>query len=357
MDIHEKIPEEDVICDSSYDTRFFPSARHHLCSDFPLETLMEKAQKLTAEHFHHGTQRQICLFAPLYLGNICVNRCKYCGFQNGNPISRRHLTHEEAMREVDILQRYGFHHILLVAGENPKLCTPEYFSDIIREITARGMESKIEIAPQTKDGYSKIANAGCKSLTMFQETYDAQLYGNYHPSGPKANFLWRLGTFSRAAEAGINVLGLGFLLGLADPVDELLRMMRHARWLTDYYPGTSLTFSLPRIRVAPHGFQPPFPVNDDLFIRMYCTLRLAFPDAHLVLSTRENPELRNLLVKTCITLMSAGSQTAPGGYYEEEQARKSGIAHFSGEQFPITDSRSWDDIMKWLSQHHFYVEG
>ncbi len=32
---------------------------------------------------------RIALFAPLYLGNMCVNNCAYCGFQNKN--TRRKL--------------------------------------------------------------------------------------------------------------------------------------------------------------------------------------------------------------------------------------------------------------------------
>ena|SRR5207245_7295740 len=39
-----------------------------------------------------------------------------------------------------------------------------------------------------------------------------------------------------------------------------------------------------------------------------------FPDAGLVLSTRESPKLRDGLIPLGITLMSAGSHTEPGGY-------------------------------------------
>ena len=39
-----------------------------------------------------------------------------------------------------------------------------------------------------------------------------------------------------------------------------------------------------------------------------------FPDAGLVLSTRESAKLRDGLIPIGITLMSAGSHTEPGGY-------------------------------------------
>ncbi len=62
-------------------------------------------------------------------------------------------------------------------------------------------------------------------------------------------------------------------------------------------------------------------------------LRLAFPPGlELVLSTREAPELRNRpALQICITQMSAGSSTVPGGYLEEDSA--AGL----GQQFPVHD--------------------
>jgi len=39
---------------------------------------------------------RIVLFAPLYVGNDCVNDCAYCGFRRSNPLSvRRTLTLDE----------------------------------------------------------------------------------------------------------------------------------------------------------------------------------------------------------------------------------------------------------------------
>jgi 2-iminoacetate synthase len=85
-------------------------------------------------------------------------------------------------------------------------------------------------------------------------------------------------------------------------------------------------------------------------IRFYCALRIAFPQAVLVLSTREQPELRNALAKICITQMSAGSSTVPGGYAADDSA----IAA-SGEQFPVSDHRSPAEVAVWLKQEGFEV--
>ena len=95
----------------------------------------------------------------------------------------------------------------------------------------------------------------------------------------------------------------------------------------DRFPDRTLAFSLPRIHEAPEGFEIPFAVSDEDLIRFYCALRMAFPRAVLVLSTREQADFRNTLAKICITQMSAGSSTAPGGYGPRNPQAV-------GEQFP-----------------------
>ncbi|MDO4551419.1 MAG: radical SAM protein [Planctomycetia bacterium] len=338
------------------DSSEYSKLSEYLHADFPLSELLERANQQTLAHFStfdqktQSIRRRIRLFAPLYVGNFCVNHCRYCGFQHDHTIERIHLTQEEVRQELDVLERRGFKNILVVAGENPQKCTPEYFAEICREIIRRGMNPSVEIAPQTINGYRILTENGCRSITLFQETYDPELYKNYHPRGPKSSFTWRYETYTRAGTAGFDFFGFGFLLGLAPPLEEMERMITQAKKLQAEFPLTGISFSLPRIRTAPLGFHPPYPVSDDLFIRMYCALRLIFPEAELVLSTRETEEMRNLLYKTCITYTSAGSQTAPGGYHAEE------TGYFSGEQFPTTDNRSVSQIIQWLNSENIIAD-
>src|SRR5207248_276383 len=71
---------------------------------------------------------------------------------------------------------------------------------------------------------------------------------------------------------------------------------------------------LPRLRPAAGEFQPKYPLPDREFVQLVCALRMTFPQAGLVLSTRESPQLRDALIPLGITMMSAGSHTEPGGY-------------------------------------------
>jgi len=322
-----------------------------------LEDVTRRAAELTRANF--GTpaaadgpgagKRRMLLYAPLYLSSHCINHCTYCGFRYPHKIRRRHLSLEEALAEADILLGRGFRHILLVAGDFPSLTTPEYFTGIIRALKRRGVNPAIEIAPQPTEVYERLRAAGACGVTLYQETYNETLYACYHRRGTKVSFDWRLEGLERAAEAGISRLGLGILLGLADPTEDLLALMRHARYLQSRFPNCTLAFSLPRIYRAPAGFEAPYPISEETFIRSYCALRVAFPRVPLVLSTREPPALRNRLARICMTQISAGSCTSPGGYEEGAVDRR------TGEQFPVSDHRSPAEVAAWLREAGFQL--
>lgn len=286
--------------------------------------------------------RKMLLYAPLYASNFCINHCLYCAFRYPQRLQRQHLDRSAVLRQAQILWRRGLRHLLLVAGDFPKLTSTDYFAEIVADLRDQGFSIAVEIAAQSTASYARLVEAGACGVTLYQETYDEQLYARYHPRGTKAPFDWRLEALERAAEAGMPRLGLGVLLGLGEPVYDVLTMIRHGQYLRTRFPEVSLAFSLPRIHEAPGGFRPPYAVDDDVFVRFYCVLRLAFPRAHLVLSTRERTELRNRLAKICITQMSAGSCTAPGGYTADVANQR------GGQQFPVADHRAPEEVAQWL---------
>ena len=97
----------------------------------------------------------------------------------------------------------------------------------------------------------------------------------------------------------------------------------------------------PRLRAAPGGFHPPHPVSDRDVVQLACALRLFLPDAALTLSTREAPAFRDGLAAVCVTQMSAGSRTDPGGYTRPGEA---------GEQFGVEDRRTPAEVVQALLQ-------
>lgn len=292
-----------------------------------LEELALASSRLTVQRFG----RTVLLYAPLYLSNECVNVCTYCGFRRDIDVARSTLGAEQIEQEARYLTGQGFRHLLIVAGEHPKHIGIDYVLDSVRSVRRFAPSVSIEVQPYTEEEYRRFVEAGADGVTLYQEVYDPALYRTYHTHGPKKEHADRLEAPSRAARAGMRRVGIGALLGLAPWRGELLRLGAHASYLTRRFWQSQIAISFPRIREAASCFESPSPVGDRELAQMICALRLVFPDAALVLSTRESRELRDGLVKLGITQMSAGSRTEPGGYLEPDEAE---------EQFAVVDTRT-----------------
>jgi 2-iminoacetate synthase len=322
-----------------------------------IEDVAERARRVTRRCF--STHRpsagepdrrwRMQLYAPLYLSSYCINHCHYCHFRYPNDLRREHLSVDAALAQADFLASRGFRRLLLVAGDFPKLTSTAYFAEMTAALVARGFHIKVEIAPRSTQEYQQLAAAGVRGVTLYQETYQEDAYQHYHERGTKHWFDWRLEGLKRAAQAGIAQLGLGILLGLAPPKADLYALAQHADYLAARFPEAEIAFSLPRLHDAPQPFVPPYRVDNEMFVRFYSALRLSFPRAELVLSTRERPQLRDRLANICITQMSAESCTVPGGYgAQDPEAAGRG-------QFPVQDSRTAAEMAEWLRQSGFDV--
>jgi 2-iminoacetate synthase len=324
-----------------------------------LEPLSVRSQKLTQQRFG----KTIRLFAPLYVSNECINNCAYCGFSRDNAILRVTLSIDEVRREAAALREQGFRNILLVAGEHPKFVSNNYLRDCVAALHAEIPSVSLEVGPMETDEYKPIAAAGADGLVVYQETYDRNIYDAMHTAGPKKNFDWRLETAGRAYAAGFRRLGIGALFGLADWRYEALCVAAHADFLLRHCWKAQVTISLPRLRPCAGEFQPLTHMADRELVQLVCAFRLMFPDAGLVLSTREPARLRDGLISLGITLMSAGSHTEPGGYTgagrekihhtvrgkivevgSSEWATTNGHATNATGQFEIADDRSPGEV-------------
>lgn len=304
-----------------------------------LHILANQAHNISLKKFG----KTISLYAPLYLSNECQNKCAYCSFNLENQYPRITLTKEQALNEAKILYQQGFRHILLVSGEAPQKVNLEYLTEIIRSLKSLFPSISLEIYPLPEQGYKTLKNAGASALTIYQETYHRETYQKLH-CGPKSDFDFRYQTPERAAKAGMRKIGLGFLLGLYDWKFEALELFRHIHFLMKKYWKTQIAISFPRIRSTLQNFVAPYPVSDEEFIQLICALRLAFPEAELVISTREKSDLRDQLVHLGINTMSAGSKTSPLGY-TQSQTNKG--------QFEVEDSRTPQEVSSALKNQGF----
>ena len=316
--------------------RFEP---HHLAAlvSPAAEPFLEPLAQLSAHWTRQRFGRAVQFFAPLYVSNFCCNGCTYCGFNRDTKHTvRRALTVEEAAAEAEHLAGQGFGHLLLVAGEDLKNTPPAYFADLTRRIRHRFASINIEIYALSLADYKRLVEAGVDGMTMFQETYNPAVYANYHPSGPKRDFVNRIDAFERAAQAGLTFIGLGALLGISDWREEAFYLGLHASYLQRRYWRASVAISFPRMRPA-HGGEPAaHPVSDANLVQLMCALRTQLPDVTMTLSTREKPGFRERLVQLAVTKMSAGAKTTPGGYREETEAEA---------QFEVADQRSLPEVV------------
>lgn len=320
-------------------------------SDPALQQEMFQTAKIVKEKIY-GTR--IVLFAPLYLSSYCINNCNYCGYRAGNCQQlRRRLTMEEIAEEVEILESLGHKRLALEAGEDPVNCPLDYVLDSIKAVygvtNGNGAIRRVNvnIAATTIDEYRQLKAAGIGTYILFQETYHRPTYALMHPSGPKRDYNWHTTAMDRAMQAGIDDVGIGVLYGLYDAVYETIAMLLHAEHLEAAYGVGPHTISVPRLRPADGVSFEQFPhlVDDETFKKIIAVIRLAVPYTGMILSTREEPELRDELIGYGISQISAGSCTGVGGYHQAYREEKKDN---SGMQFEPSDQRSPDEIVAML---------
>ena len=285
---------------------------------------------------HYG--KAVRLYTPLYISNKCVNSCAYCDFSIKNKSERKTLTLEEIVEEAKAIKALGIDSLLLVAGEDPKSMPIEFLEQVVREMKNYFSYLSIEIFPLDTEGYKRLADAGVDGLTLYQETYNHELYLELHPAGPKRDYHARVDALARGGKAGIRNLGIGFLLGLYDWRSESASMAAHAIWLRKHFWKSKIQFSFPRITPVSTGFQALAPVSEVELEQMMLAFRIVFPEADMTISTRENADFRNRIVKSCAGNISAESKVTPGGYADCEDKDVG--------QFMLNDTRSAEQIRK-----------
>jgi len=298
---------------------------------------------------------RLVLFAPLYIANHCSNDCLYCGFRRSNKeMTRVALTMDQIANEVRVLEREGHKRLLMLCGEHPGLSSLDYFIEAIETAyavkTEKGGEIRrinAEIAPLTVPEFKRLKATKIGTYVLFQESYHHETYRQMHPSGPKADFAWRLTAMHRAQEGGIDDVGVGALFGLYDYRYEVLGLLFHALQLEKDCGVGPHTISIPRLQPAmnaPAAIEPPHPVSDHDFKTLVAILRLAVPYTGIILTTRESPALRNDVFNLGVSQISAGSRTDPGGYEHDSSE------HFRASQFNLGDTRTPDEVIYDITQ-------
>jgi len=291
---------------------------------------------------------RIVLFAPLYIGNKCINNCKYCGFRASNKEAvRKTLTDDEIIHEVEALEDHGQKRLILVFGEHPDY-SPEYIAHCTRltYTVKKGpgeiRRVNINAAPLDIEGFKIVKESGIGTYQVFQETYHPEAYKTYHLAGKKADYHYRLTSLDRAQEAGLDDVGIGALFGLYDWKFEVLGLIRHTNHLEACYNVGPHTISFPRIKDASMlGFGEKYFVNDEDFSRMIAILRLAVPYTGMILTAREPEHIRNECIQYGVSQIDGGTKLELGSYSDSKNLDQ----NLNKEQFKINDDRSLNEII------------
>lgn len=314
-----------------------------------IEEMYKIARKIKEEIYGN----RVVLFAPLYVGNDCINDCVYCGFRISNKdCHRKTLTHDELVKETEALEENGHKRLIMVYGEHPRY-SPQYIADTVKTVYATKVENgeirrvNINAAPLDVEGFKIVKDAGIGTYQIFQETYHKETYEKLHQLGPKSNFLWRLYGLDRAFESGIDDIGIGALIGLFDWKFEVMALLTHSFHLEEKFGVGPHTISFPRIEPA-FGSEfteaPQHKVSDADFKKLVAILRLAVPYTGLILTAREPVEVRDEVISLGVSQIDGGSAIGIGEYSTKDKES------FKKSQFILSDNRSLDEIICDLSK-------
>lgn len=311
------------------------NARRHY-----LDVMATMSEQITRRRFG----RCVNMYLPLYLTNLCNNKCAYCGFSAMNKFKRVVLTLDEIREECEAIVKMGYQNILLVTGENDRRGGMDYFRQVLPLVRRYADYLQMEVQPLSTEDYAELKTLGLDSVSVYQETYHPEYYKKVHLAGKKADMRWRMETPDRLGRAGIDKVGIGALLGLYDWRVDLCATALHLMYMREHYWRTQMSVSFPRLRPAAGGFEPMTPVSDAKLVQIICAWRIFDNELDLTISTRESAAFRDLIIPLGITAVSAGSSTEPGGYAHKGKYL---------EQWTVNDDRSVEEVVGALEKNGF----
>ncbi len=321
--------------------------------------LVRRMEQTAAQVKKKVYDNRIVTFAPLYLNNLCVNNCRYCGFRRDNEeLDRQILSPREVREETrELAGEIGHKRLIVVYGEAPRTGI-DYMVDTIETIydvnTSPGVIRRVNVnaPPLQIEELRQLKEVGIGTYQVFQETYHRPTYEKAHPDETlKSNYNWRLYSMHRAFEAGIDDVGIGALFGLYDWRFEVMSLLLHARELEARFGVGPHTISFPRLEPAygaPLSEQSEYAVSDAELKRIVTVLRLAVPYTGLIITAREPAELRDDVVELGCTQTDASTRIGIGTYseYTVEQAKER-------QQFLLGDTRSLDEFVSDMAERGY----
>ena len=351
-DIMDKVREAMNAYDAdSYTSEDVERALHHdFCTEEDFGALLSPAAAPFLEQIAHRAQQEklkhfgntVLMFTPLYISNYCENFCVYCGFNRYNEIHRRKLDMDEVEEEMKTIAATGLEEILILTGESRSVSDVKYIGEACKIARKYFRYIGLEVYPMNSDEYKYLHECGADCVTVFQETYDSDMYEKLHVEGHKRIYPYRVNAQERAIRGGMRGVGFGALLGLADFRKDAFATGIHASLIQKKYPQAEISFSCPRLRpIVNNDKINPRDVHERELLQIVCAYRIFMPFAGITISTRERAGFRDNLVKIAATKISAGVSTGIGSHSDK-------IEDEGDDQFIISDGRTVDEVFEAL---------
>ncbi len=248
------------------------------------------------------------------------------------------LDYDQIEKEMSAIASAGLEEVLILTGESRSASDVEYIGEACRLSKKYFKMTGLEVYPVNSDEYKYLHECGADYVTVFQETYNPEVYGKCHPSGNKRVYPYRINAQERALMGGMRGVGFAALLGLADFRKDAYAVGIHAELIQRKYPHAEIAFSCPRLRpTITNRSLNPRSVSERSLLQIMAAWRIFMPFASMTISTREKPLFRDNAVKIAATKISAGVSTGIGGHSVE-------IEEKGDDQFIISDSRTVSEV-------------
>ncbi len=160
----------------------------------------------------------------MILGDTCTRSCGFCAVKTGRPTV---LDLDEPLHVAEAVRDMGVKHAVITSVNRDELKDggSTIFAETIREVRRQNPGTTIEVLiPDFKgkdESLDRILDAKPDILNHNTETVPSL----YRTVRPQAKYEWSLKVLRRAKEAGFNTK-TGIMLGLGEPREELLNVMR-----------------------------------------------------------------------------------------------------------------------------------
>jgi lipoyl synthase len=160
----------------------------------------------------------------MILGDTCTRSCGFCAVKTGRPMT---LDLDEPKHVAEAVRAMRVRHAVITSVNRDELKDGGsiMFAETIREVRRINPETTIEVLiPDFKgkdESLDRILDAKPDILNHNTETVPSM----YRTVRPQAKYPWSLKVLRRSKEAGFNTK-TGIMLGLGEPREELLSVMR-----------------------------------------------------------------------------------------------------------------------------------